>query len=347
MKTTHCRLSLDDSCLPEENIVTHICKFALSSFETTKQAAKFLREDLPPFEGNFAVLEHVAPRISFNKPYQIYVHMLSRAISKRRKTFKEGIKKTGVPREKLIHNHIMNSMNGSYGEIYTNTRLRAFGVIPVSWIVAACAKVQRLEISEKANFLGQMMGDREMARRYLLRSGSDYCFEVAEHFFPVRSADLFATMGEYEEDEDYSPQAAQDALYKYMRRNGVDAPNFVTDILHNPSVRFTGFAIPGKFLVWAVEKMCEDLCHGTPPCNDASVSEVMDFIVRCTFLQKKEHLLFWVKDSVREGMKNGLFTNFSATDKEVFSCFRRCVTTDSVSSQTEEGEEATSAFRPT
>ena len=346
MGTASHRLSRDDSCLPENNIVTHLCKFSQSRFKTAKQAAKFLREELPPFEGNLAILEHVAPRISSIDPYHIYVHMLTRAISKRRRTFKDEMEKTVFPRDKLIYNHVMNSMTGAEGEISTNNRLRAFGVIPVSWIVEACAKVPKLDISKKAKFLEHMMG-RDMARIFLLRSGSDKCFEVAEHFFPVRSADLFVTIGYYEEDEDYSPHAAQDSLYNYMRHNGVNAPNFVTDLLYNPAVRVPWFTVPEKFLVWAVEIVCEDICHGTPPCNNASVSEVMDFIVKSRFLPNKERLLFWIKDSVREGMKNGLLNNFCATDKEIFSCFRRCLTTDSVSSQTEDGEEVTSMFRPT
>ena len=341
-------VSRDDFCIPENNVVTQIHRFAYSKFKTAKGARRFLEEDIPPFQDQFACLEHVAPRITKNSSFNIYVHMLSRAMTTRRRTFVKKLEETGFPRNEVIHNHVMNSMTGDPGEIFTNRRLRAFDVIPINWIVTACVEVPKGENSSKAEFLKHMMGG-QIARNYLLRSGSDKCFEVAECIFPARATDLFMTLGSYENDEDYSPIVAQNKLYKYMRRNGVDAPNFVVDLLHNPAIRTTGCAVPEKFMVWAVENLCEDLCCGAPPCNDVSISEVIDFVVRCQLVSEKERVLFWIKGSVREGMKHGLLENLCASDKEVYSCFVKAASMSAGHSYTDEedeDEEVTSAFRP-
>ena len=293
--------------------------FAYAKIVSISCVERFLDEEPPaitsdaiqPFE---KLMSRITPASSISQK------IMNNAFRERRRTFVAEMNRLspGV-RHKLIYDRIMRVKNGDLGEIFSNNRLTAWGVIPQNWILRACATVSDSSCEEKSEFINHMFGEVLNARKSLLRTGCNKCFEIANSITPLTAQDLKHTLGVDASDVDYNEDDAEEALYRYMAEIDVPPPNFVTDILMDPVVRIDGHKLPRTFVVWAMEDLCESMCRGAPPPNEVSICEVIDFVIKCNSIEDKDSFVNWIRISFREGLKCGLWNNLTRTDREVFT----------------------------
>lgn len=316
--------------------------FAYAKIVSSDCVPRFLKEEPPSITWEATQpFEKVASGITLTNNF--FQKIMRNAMRERRKTFAaEMMRMNPGVRHKLIYDHIMRVMKGDLGEVFSNDRLTAWGVIPTRWILRACANVPETSCEEKAEFISHMFGGGLQARKSLLRTACNKCFEIANCIAPLTAQDLKVTLGDLDKsglDSDYDEADAEEALYRYMAEIDVPAPNFVTEILMDPFARFDGHKLPATFVVWAMEELCENVCRGAPPTNEVSICEVVDFIFKCRSIEDKDLFTNWVRNAFREGMKCGLWENLTPTDREVFAYCTNIT-------QAGEDEEVTSAYTP-
>ena len=325
--------------------IGRIHSFAYAKILSRSCVPRFLSET-PPSLTSREVLRPFENRIPQNIfTTNLFEKIMDNARRERRQTFAAEMKRMGPKvRDKLIYEHIMRVMNGAFGEIFTNDRLTAWGVIPPRWILSASANVPETSTEKKVEFISQLFGGGEYARKDLLRTGCAKCFEIASFISPLTAQDLKHTIGFYDLNVDYSESDAGEALFRYMSRNNVPPPDFVADILMDPFVRFEGHKLPDSFVTWAVDALCENVCRGSPPSNNISICEVVDFIFKCQAIKDRDLFVSWIRYSVRQGMKCGLWDNLPRTDREMFSFLAHPEKIDNV--EDGEEEEVNSVYTP-
>lgn len=325
----------DDMAVEVNPVAREIHAYAYEPIYGFSGAFKFLNRKEPSLE-NSVSLERLSPGISKLATKDINKHIMDRANKIRRETFKQAMKDSGKSRDILIYRHVEKSMTGYENEIFFNEKLTVKGIIPINWISHACVNVMDATPSKKAELLCRLMGPH-LARPLLLQSCHAPSFEVANCISPIVSSDLFYTSVNIGNVDDFDPVQAEQALYQYMKKKNVPPPNFVTTLLHNSATHVEGFVLPKLLVGWALEEFCEKLCCGESPRNNASICEVIDFIVKHPSIYAKDDLISWVNGAVREGMNCGLADTMCATDKFALACFRQPFET--------EDDEATSSFR--
>lgn len=311
---------MDDSALarrPASPTLRQVHAFAYAKIPHARLVPRFLAEP-PPLPGpDFALFRAMT---NAKSKIVVFGRMTRNAIRERQRTFADAVQRMG-PRaqNRVIYDHVMRVMTDQPGEIFSNRRLTALGVVPHAWILRACVAVPDKTLAQKAAFVSKMFGTPAFARKSLLRAECPACYEVANEIMPLRAKDLYFTAGDDQVSYKYDPAESERALYNYMLASGVPAPNLVTDLMFDPDVRIKGRRPPEMLAFWAVEVLCDALCAGNVPADFTSVCDIVDFLCRSPAIDDKETYILWVKHSVRTGLANGLAEKLARVDREIFS----------------------------